>query len=387
VLEGHIQRAGGQLRVSARLLSVSDGRQLWADSYNEPFTDIFSVQDAIAERVRAALTVELSGETQALRRYTNDAEAYQLYANGRVHYHRLALPEALAYYEQAVARDPGFALAHVAIADVYAVLGVFGAVAPHDTFPKAQRAVQKALELAPDLGQAHASLGHIKVQYELDWAGAERAYQRAMELNPNSASTQQFLGIFQALQGRFDEGIAQLRRAQALEPAQPTLSALIGMILVYQRRYDTAIAQLRSTLDMDPDFPTTNNYLAMAHLRRGDYDEAMEHLDRVKSMAPGSAAYRGQIFALSGRPAEARQEIDRLMKLSQLRYVPAYDIATIHAALGEVDETFDWLERAFEERSQLIGWLQWDPVFDAIRTDPRYAPLVRRLPIAVSSRG
>ena len=386
VLEGHIQRADNQLRVSARLLNVSDGRQLWAQSYDEPFTDIFTVQDAIAEKVRAALTVELTGEASpALRRYTGDAEAYQQYANGRYHMLRLALPEALAHYEQAVARDPAFALAYVGIADVRSVLGVFGAVAPHDTFPQAQQAVQKALKIAPELGDAYATLGHIKVQYEHDWSGAERAYRRAIELNPNNAFAHQCLGLYLALSGRFDDSIAQMRRAQALEPAQPRYSALIGMVQIYQRRYDEAIEQLQSTLEMDPHFPTTNTYLAMAYLRRGEYDKAMDHLGRTKALAPGSVAYRGQILALSGRRAEALQELERLLALSKQRYVPAYDIATIYAALGETDETFGWLARAFEERSQLIGWLPWDAVFDGIRTDARYAPLVRRLPVAVSS--
>lgn len=384
VLEGHIQNVGGQLRVSARLLNVSDGRQLWAQRYDEAFTDIFSVQDAIAARVRAALTAKLTGEeAPALRRYTEDAEAYQLYANGRFHLQRLnesGLRQALASFEQAVERDPKFALAYVGIAEAHAILGVFGVVAPSDTFPQARRAVDKALEIAPELGEAYASLGHIKVQYEHDWSGAERAYRRAIELNPNSARAPQWFGLLLALQGRFDEGIAQLRRAQALEPALPGNSALIGMVLMYERRYDEAIEQLQLTLDMDPNFPTTNTYLAAAYLRRAEYDKALDHLGRMKSLAPGSLGCRGQIYALSGRRDEALEEIERLLALSKERYVPAYDIATIYAALGQVDETFAWLARAFEERSTLVGWLPWDPVFDGIRTDARYAPLAKRLP-------
>jgi DNA-binding winged helix-turn-helix (wHTH) protein/TolB-like protein/cytochrome c-type biogenesis protein CcmH/NrfG len=384
VLEGHIQRVGGQLRVSARLLNVSDGRQLWAQRFDEAFTDIFTVQDTIAARVRAALATELTGEeSPALRRYTEDSEAYQLYANGRFHLQRLnesGLRQALASFEQAVERDPKFALAHVGVAEAHSILGVFGVVAPNDAFPQARRAVDKALEIAPELGEAYASLGHIKVQFEHDWTGAERAYRRAIELNPGYARAQQWLGLLLALQGRFDEGIAQLRRAQALEPAHPGHSALIGMVLIYQRRCDQAIEQLQLTLEMDPDFSTTNTYLAAAYLCRGEYDRALEHLARVKSFAPGSAGYLGQIYALSGRRAEAVEEIDRLLALSKQRYVPAYDIATIYAALGETDKTFDWLARAFEERSQILGWLPWDPVFDGIRKDARYAPLAKRLP-------
>lgn len=149
--------------------------------------------------------------------------------------------------------------------------------------------------------------------------------------------------------------------------------------MIYQRHYDEAIEQLRLTLEMDADFPTTNTYLAAAYLRRGDYDQAREHLGRMKSAAPGSAAYLGQLYALSGRRAEALKELERLLALSKNRYVPAYDIATIHAALGDADQTFAWLARSFEERSQLVAWLPWEPVFDGIRTDARYAALAKRL--------
>jgi DNA-binding winged helix-turn-helix (wHTH) protein/TolB-like protein/Tfp pilus assembly protein PilF len=384
VLEGHIQRVGDQLQVSARLINVSDGQQLWAERYNVAFTDIFSVQDAIAEKVRAALRVQMTGEaTSALRRYTADSEAYQLYANGRFQLYRMneqALRQGLADFEQAVERDPEFALAYVGIAEARSILGVVGGVAPRDTFPQARRAVDKALEIAPELGEAYASLGHIKVQYEHDWSGADVAFRRAIELNPTFPRTPQWLGLFLGYQGQFEESIAQLRRAQELEPAQPAYGALIGMVLMYQRRYDDAVEQLQLTLKMDPNFPTANTYLASTYLRRGEYEKAMEHLGRLKSLAPGSQGYVGQILALSGRRAAALQEIERLLALSKQRYVSAYDIATIYAALGETDKTFEWLELAFEERAQLIGWLRWDAVFDGIRTDARYAALASRLP-------
>lgn len=384
VLEGHIQRADGELRVSARLLNVSDGRQLWADRYDQAFTNIFSVQDAIAAKVRAALRVHLSGEASpALRRYTADSEAYQLYANGRFHLNRAneaGSRQALADFEQAVTRDPQFALAYVGIAEAHTLLGVFGTVAPSATFPQARRAVDKALAIAPELGEAYASLGHIKAQYEHDWSGAERAYLRAIELSPTFARASAWYGLLLGCQGRFDESMVRLRRAQELEPAQPVYAALIGMVLMYQRRYDEAIEQLQLTLQMDPSFPTTNTYLAAAYLRRGDYEKALIHLGHARTLAPGSQGYAGQIYALSGKRTAALEEIARLRTLSTQHYVSAYDVASIYAALGENDETFKWLERAFEERSPLVGWLRWDAVFDGIRTDPRYIALARRAP-------
>lgn len=383
VLEGHLQRDGDRLRVSARLMNVGDGRQLWADRYDENFTDIFSVQDAIATKVWIALTPELTGQaTSAFRHYTDDAEAYQLYASGRFHRRRgneAGLRTALEFFRQSVERDPDFALAYVGLAESYSVLGVFGIAAPHDVFPQARQAVDRALELAPELGEAYASLGHIKVQYEHDWSGAERAYARAIELSPNYAPAHQWLGLYLSISGRFDEGRQQMQYAQTLEPSAPLYGAMIGMLLIYERRYDEAIEHLEKTLELDPALATARTYLAMAYIRRGEYDLALQHLGQVSSLTPGSEAYRGQAYALAGRRRDAEAEIERLVAESQRRYVSAYDICTIHAALGNRDETFDWLERAVDERSQLIGWLPWDPVFDGIRSDPRYRAAISAL--------
>lgn len=374
------------MRVTARLLDVVDGRQLWADRYDENFTDVFSVQDSIAAKVRSALAPEPVDEpSPLLRLYTEDAEAYELYLRGRFFTRQGSengFRQALEHFRQAIERDPDFALAHVGLSEGYAILGVFGVVAPHETFPQAKQAVERALELAPDLGEAYASLGHIKVQYEHDWAGAEAAYRRAIELNPYYAPAHQWLGLYLAVCGDFEQGAAQMRQAQSLEPAAPLCRAMIGMLLNYERRYVEAIDQLEKTLEMEPDLPTAHPYLAVSYLRLGEYERAMDHLDRSSSLTPGSAAYRGQILALSRRREDAYAEIKRLIAESQQRYVAAYDIATIYGVLGDVDETFLWLDRAFEDRSQLIGWVLRDPAFDSIRDNPRYEAVVRPLRVA-----
>jgi DNA-binding winged helix-turn-helix (wHTH) protein/TolB-like protein/Tfp pilus assembly protein PilF len=382
VLEGYIQRDRDRLRVSVQLLEVPGGRQLWAARYDEPFTDIFSVQDAIAARVRTALLPHLREQPPALRRYTQDPEAYQLYVNGRFHREagtEAGLQRALEYFEQATERDPHFAEAYAGLAEAYSTMGVFGTAPPREVFPRAQEAVAKAIELAPALGAAYASLGHIKMQYEHDWRGAETALRRALDLDPNYASAHQFLGLRLAESGRFHEGLEHLRRAAALEPSRPTLSALVGMVLIYDRRYDEAIEQLEATLEMNAALPTAHTYLALAHLRRGDYDEAARHLTFVQTPTPGSFGYAGQAHALAGRRAEALAEAERLIALARERYVPAYDIATIYASLGETEPTFLWLERAFDDKSTLIAWLPWDAVFDGIRADPRYSAMEARL--------
>jgi DNA-binding winged helix-turn-helix (wHTH) protein/TolB-like protein/Tfp pilus assembly protein PilF len=385
VLESYIQRDGDALRVSTRLLEVADGRQLWSQRYDERFSDILTVQDSIAERVLGALAPNLAGAMAPLRRYTNDAEAYQLYLDGQFSRRRGsegALREALGSFQAAVERDPSFALAHVGLADTYAILAVFGVDAPHDAFPLARAAIDRALALAPDLGEAYASLGHVKTQYEMDWPGAERAYRRAIELNPSYAPAHQWLGLLFGISGRFDAALEELHIAEELEPAVPFYAGLRGMVLSYKGEHDAAIEELERALAAGPELPNTRAFLTMAYLRRGDLERAAEHAAAIRSPAPGSRGYVGQIHALAGRRAEALAEIERLIALSRERYVSAYDTASIYATLGEVEQAFAWLERAFEERSQIINWLPWDGAFESIRTDPRYPELTKRLAVA-----
>ena len=382
VLESYIQRAGDEVRVSVRLLSVADGRQLWAQRYDERFSDVLTIQDSIAARVLATLAPSLASNEPPLRLYTSDAEAYQLYLDGQFYrrrYTAVALREALDRFSQAIERDPSFALAYVGLAECYSVLGVFGIEAPKATYPLAREAIDRALELAPDLGEAYASLAHYRMQYAMDWHGAEMAFRRAVELNPNYAPAQQWFGLLLGYYGRFDESLAQLDTAQALEPLAPVYGALRGMVLSYQGKHDEAVEQLERILAMAPELPNTRAYLTMAYVRRGDLERAAEHAAQISSPAPGSRAYVGQIHALAGRRTEALAEIERLVALSHERYVSAYDIASIYATLGEPDQTFAWLERAFEERAQLLGWLPFDGAFDQIRADARYPDLANRL--------
>ena len=384
VLEGYIQRADNRLRVSARLLDAKNGRQLWADSYDEAFMDIFSVQDAIALRVRAALMPEFVVQSAGLSHKTHDAEAYQLFANGRFYLRRneIGMRRSIEYFEQAVARDPGFAEAYVGLAESYSLLGVFGAMAPNEAFPHARAAVDRALALDPELGEAYASLGHIKAQYERDWPGAEAALRRAIELSPSFAPAQQWYGHYLAYIGRIEDGLAQVRKAQALEPASPSYGALVGMFLNYQRRYDEAIEQLTKTLETDADLDLAHTHLAVAYMYRGEYERAVAHLSRITSVAPGSGGYLGQIYAFSGRRADALGEIERLEALFERHEAAAHDIASIYGALGDADQAFLWLDRALQDRSQLLGWIRWNPAFDSIRADPRYAAFMRRLNLA-----
>jgi len=384
VLDGTIQRSGDRLRVTARLLHVKDGHQLWSQQFDERFTDIFGVQDVIAARVTEALAIRLTGQAdqKLKRRYTEDAEAYQLYVNGWFQRSKVGeegFRKSIEYFNQAIARDPNYPLPYVGLADSYAMLGVFGVVAPRDTFPRAAAAANKALALDSELGEAHASLAHIKVQYEHDLPGAEREYQRALALAPDYAVAHMLYGIFLAGTGRLDDGLVHLRKAQELEPLQLAASANIGMLLYFARRYDEAIQQLNNVLAVEPNMDHARSFLGRAYLRKGDPAAAIEEFKRRKSLSVGSYADLASAYALAGRRDEAVAELNRLVELSKTRYVSSYDIAVVEASLGSTDEAFEWLNRNVDERGQMLGLLRVDPAFDAMRGDSRMMALLEKI--------
>jgi DNA-binding winged helix-turn-helix (wHTH) protein/TolB-like protein/tetratricopeptide (TPR) repeat protein len=385
VLDGSLQRRGDRMRVSVRLLRVADGRQLWGQSFDQNFTTIFDVQDVIAAKVAQALSLQwaASGSTRGAP-YTQDPEAYALYASGRFAWTRQtesSLLQASTFFEQAIARDPNYALAYSGLADSYAVLGVFGIRAPHEVFPKARRAVEKALSIDPDLAAAHSALGHIKVQYEHDWDGAAREYARAIRLDSSLALTYHRLGIFYSMQGDIDRAAAASERAQQLEPLWLSPRTGAGNILYYAKRYDASIRLLEQVLALDDRSDGARSSLVRNLIARGNYERALMEIDKRPIQAPGSNAFRAEALALSGRREEALAELDRVLKLSKERYVAAYDIALIHAALGDTESTFLWLERAVEDRSTLIPFVAVEPMFDAVHADRRFASLVQRIGI------
>jgi DNA-binding winged helix-turn-helix (wHTH) protein/TolB-like protein/Flp pilus assembly protein TadD len=392
VLDGTIQRNGDRVRVSASLIEVASGRQLWSDQFLEDFTDIFSVQDAIAARVADALAVRLTGteKRQLTHRYTNDAEAYQLYVSGWFQRSRSdaeGFRRSIDFFNQAIARDPAYPLPYVGLADSYAMLAVFGIVAPNDAFAPALAAANKALELDSELGEAHASLAHIKIQFEHDYATARREYRRALNIAPRYAVAHMWYGLFLAWTGEFDQALASLRRAQELEPLQLGTSANIGMILYFSRRYDAAIEHLHRVLEMAPGMDHARSWLGRAYMRKGDYERAIREFRMRKSLSVQSYSDLAAAYALAGRRPEALAELERLMKLSRERYVSAYDIAAIHVSLGDANEAFAWLDRAIEERAMPLVVLRFDPAFDRIRDDPRMTKVMARLTPSAGSAG
>lgn len=387
VLDGKIQRAADRVRVTVQLLRVQDGQQLWADRFDEKFTDIFALQDAISERVVAALALKLTGfeQDRFTKRYTENTEAYQLYLRGRYFWNKRtgeSLQKGIEYFTQAIEKDSHYSLAHAGLADSFIILGNFGLLPPNEAYPKARAAAEQALKVDPDLAEAQVSLAFVKSLFERDWPGAEAGFRRAIELNPNYGPAHQWYGVSLAGAERLDEAVAELRRAQQVDPQSLTISAVVGWMLYLARDYDKAIAQEKTVLEMDANFALAHRYLALAYEQKGMHTEAIAEFQSAKSLSgarPLDSGSLGHAYAVAGRTAEARKILKEVNDRSPHVYFPAYDIALIHVALGEKDLAFEWLEKAFQERSPWLIHLRVDPRFDPLRSDKRFTTLLNRI--------
>ncbi|MDQ3256650.1 MAG: tetratricopeptide repeat protein, partial [Acidobacteriota bacterium] len=390
VLDGHIQRVGDQIRVTARLVNVQDGASLWTGTFDEKFTDVFAVQDLISERVTGALALHLSNdEKQRLtKRYTENTEAYQLYLKGRYHWGKLTPPEikkSIEYFQQAIEIDPAYALAYGGLAEAYRSLPITSDVPPTDAFPKAKAAAAKALEIDESLADVHASLGFIKFWFDWDWAGAEQECQRAIALNPNSGVAHRAYAHLLSNLGRHEGAIAEGKRPRELDPLSLITNTLEGMFLYYANRNDEALTRLQKTLELDPNFWVAHLTLGKVYLRKGMYAEAIAEFTKAREFSRGNTetiSMVGYAQALSGNQAQAQAVLDELKSLSTQRYVPPHNIAMVYNGLGERDEAFAWLEKAYEERDVRLTFLKVDPKWDSFRPDPRFADLLRRIGLA-----
>lgn len=385
VLDGSVQRDGERLRVTARLLDVKNGRQMWTERFDEPYTDIFTVQDSIADRVTAALSLRLtSNEQQRLaRRPTSDTVAYDLFLKGRYHWNRrsstLELRKGIANYNEAIERDPNFALAHSALADALAVQAVFAARSPSEAYPAALQAAETALRLDPDLAEAHATRGHIRMNFLHDWQGSLADFDEAIRHDPRYALARVWRGFWLVFIGRTDEGLAELAMAVELDPYSmpPVVTHARG--LYWARRYGESAGALERVVEVEPGNMLARAGLGSVYIELGRYEEAQAIGTEVAGKAPNGYSLAGVALARAGRIEEARAEADRLIELSDSRYVPAYDIASVYAALGDPDHAFEWLDRAFEEPSSLLASFRADPVMNPLRGDPRFEGVERRL--------
>lgn len=313
---------------------------------------------------------------------TQDADAYLLYTNGRYALSRsndTSIPQAIGYFEQALARDPQFALAHASLAECHLVAGVFGMQAPADSFPRARDSALRALQLEPGLAQAYAALGHIKLQYDRDWDGAAADFDRAVELDPRIPEPRMYRGALWVMRGNLERGLGELREAQQLEPLLTLSKTRTGAMLYFARRFAEAEQQLKESIALDDRPAIAHRTLGRVYLQTGRYDLAFEEFAKSAGISPGSHADVAIALVKSGRRSEALAELQRVPASSSTRYVSPLDIAAIHAGLGDAENALLWLERALEQRAATLGFLAQNPNFDALHADPRFRDLVHRI--------
>jgi TolB-like protein/class 3 adenylate cyclase/Flp pilus assembly protein TadD len=386
VLEGNVQKSGDRIRVTARLIKTVDGSSLWADTFDEKFTDVFAVQDAIAQRVAAALQLKLSEEDQQrlTRRYTQNTEAYQLYLKGRFHWNKYTeedFKKAIDFYNQALQKDPNYALAYAGLASSYIQLGTdFNSA--KESSPKAKAYAEKALALDDALAEAHCALGTYYLFFERVLAPAETEFKRAIELNPSYPDVHHYYCHWFESQARVDEGIPLMKRGLELDPLSLLIGEELGWAEYHGHHYDEAAAQIKKTIELDPGFLI--NYLTLAQIyeQMGRNNEAVAELRKVLAMPGGdwgeSLAELGCALAKSGDTEAAKKIIQQLQERSAREYISPYVIATIYADLGDEDKTLEWLEKAIPERSTWLAFIKVEPKFDRFRSDPRFAAFVER---------
>ncbi|MEP6703856.1 MAG: tetratricopeptide repeat protein [Acidobacteriota bacterium] len=394
VLDGQVQRMGDRVRVTARLMRTSDGASLWAGHFEEQFTNMFAVEQAIAEKV-AFTTIQAIGGTgneasgpRLTKRYTENNEAYQAYLKGRYLWNKRtvdSLQKALDYFQQAIRLDPNYSLAYVGLADAYTLLSFFTISAPNDAFPKAKAAAEKALAIDNTLAEAYTALGQVQSYYEWDWTGAEEQFQKGIALNPNYPLLHHWRSLNLMAMGRSDEARSAMQRSLELDPLLIIANVNLGRIDYYQGRYDEAIKQYERALDLDDNFMRTHLRLSMAYVQQGRYQEALSASQKARAIAgdtPQISAQIAYILAVSGKKAEARTALAKLKEQSSRQYVPPFDIALIYTGLGETDQAFEWLEKAFSDHSTEMIYFKVEPMFTPLRTDPRYQNLVLRMNLA-----
>ncbi|MGA7515058.1 MAG: tetratricopeptide repeat protein [Candidatus Sulfotelmatobacter sp.] len=388
IVEGSLVQEGHQIRVHAQLIRAATDEHIWAGEYQREYNGILEVQEEVARNIVEQIELNLTPEERA--RLASgppvDAQAYENYLKGRYYFSQRtedALHKSIASFQQAVANDPGYAPAYSGLAEAYAMLGFRGGFPSKDALSAAKKAALKAIELDNALAEPHASLAFILETYEWDWPAAEREYKQALELNPGYAQAHNWYGGYLTYTGRFNEGIAEAMRARELDPLSlPLNNALAGRLLV-AGRYEEALQQVQRTLELDEHFAPAHQTLGWVYLRGGKQDDAIREFQNALALA-GAADTDMQLdlgfaYAVSGRPDEARKILANLQQLHRQGIVPAASLATLYGALGESDEAFAWLEKAYQERDPQLTYFKAGRRFEPLRGDPRFGQLVRRI--------
>lgn len=388
VLDGSIQKSGDRVRMTVRLIDVKKGQPLWSEQFDERFTDIFSVQDAIAERVTNSLALRLSRQEQEqlAKHYTDDPEAYQFYLNAQLVWHGRRqnwIRQSFAFYKQAVEKDPNFALAYIGIADAYIMLNGHHHIRAEEAEKNARPAIIKALEIDDTLAQAHNALAELKYQYEYDWKGAGEEFKRAIELNPNVAWIRQAHGWYLMSLGRFDEAGAEMALAHELDPSSITVNVGRGRLFYYSRQYDEAIRHFQNLIAVEPNDSSLFNALFTIYAQKGAYEDAVESyltVVRLSGASPEKLEHFREIYRSSGWEGFLRARLERHEKDAADGHTDfPVSLADLYVALGEKEKALFWLDRGVDAREPSVIQLKIEPAYDELRDDPRFAELLRKI--------
>jgi TolB-like protein/Tfp pilus assembly protein PilF len=386
ILNGRFAQRGDRLTLTLELVDALTENVIWSEQYDRKQAELVSLQSEVAHDVSAKLRTKLSGaeEQKLTKSYTTNPEAYQLYLKGLFYWNQRtgeSLKQSVEYFNQAIEKDPNYALAYAGLADAYQLIPAYQAGSPSEYSVKAKAAATRALEIDDTLAEAHAALGVVLWGWDWSYAEANREFQRAIELNPNYATAHQWYGENLGQLGRFDEAIAEFKRAQELDPLSLIINADFGEVYTWARQYDKAIEVLRKTTEMDQRFYYAHRQLGMAFELKGSYQEAIAEYQKARAQNddPIVLAFLGHAYANSGKHDEALKLLDQLKEMSKQRYVGEYNFAVLYAALGQRDQAFQWLEKAYQDRASHLNWIKVDPMLDNLRSDPRFADLVRRV--------
>ena len=388
VLMGRLVQRGDSLSIGAELVDSRDKSHIWGEQYNRKLADVLAVQEELSREISEKLRLQLSGEDKQRlsKRFTSNNDAYQDYLHGRYYWNKRTLDgfkRAIGYFDRAIEKDPAYALAYSGLADCFSTRGLREwDLPPRDAFPKAKSAATKALVIDDTLAEGHTSLAFATWYYDWDWRAAETEFKRALELNANYPVAHQWYGSYLSSMGRHDEAIAEKKRAVELDPLSLVMNRSSGWTLYFARRYDEAIEQYRKTLELDPNFALARLWLGEAYKQKGMHQQAILELQKASVLSGedhAKLAALGHAYAFSGRRTEATKILEKLEEMSKRSYVPPYDFAVIFAGLGEKDKALEWLQKAYEDRSAYLVYLNVEPIWDSLRSDPRFADLLQRM--------
>jgi tetratricopeptide (TPR) repeat protein len=390
IVEGSVLRVGDRVRITAQLIQAEQERHLWAESYERDLRDVLALQSEVARAIASEIKAKVTPQeqTRLARARPVNPEAHELYLKGRYSWNKRtpeALKKSLEYFEQAIKKDPSYAPAYAGLADSYNMLGAgfYAVLPPKQAYPRAEAAATKALQLDSTLAEAHTSLAWSKIFFDWDWQGGEREFTQAIELNPGYANAHHWYAVYLTIMGRHSEAIAQDRKAESLDPLSLIISADVALqALGPAGLYDQEMEQCRKTLEMDPSFPLAHACLSDSYKNKRMYKEAVAEMLKAIDLSGGSVVWvsaLAQTYALAGRRDEAIKILNELKARSKQEYVSPNLFAYIYAGLGDKDQAFAWLEKAYEERSDLVGGLKVGRQLDPLRSDPRFQDLLRRM--------